>query len=134
MVFNPILCSLSPKIVIFQEPLIVEILNKCHWIQNALNPKYTPLKPFDAFFSVKINKIWNVCLKFWFFRNHSSQRLETFGIEISMPQTLNMHHSSYFNSFFQIKINKIWNFGCLLNSHLKKKKKTSIWTGKGCSK
>ena len=27
---------------------------------------------FDAFFPVKINKMWNFCLKFWFFRNHLS--------------------------------------------------------------
>ena len=46
MVFNPILCYLSPKISIFQEPLIIETWNKCHCIWHALNPKYVPLKPF----------------------------------------------------------------------------------------
>ena len=44
-----------------------------HWIQHALNPKYAPLKPFQCCFSQsKINKMWNFCLKFWFFRNHFS--------------------------------------------------------------
>ena len=50
MVFNPILCYLSPKILTFQEPLIVETQNKCHWIWYALNPKYMPLKPFWCIF------------------------------------------------------------------------------------
>ena len=46
MVLNPIFCYLSPKIVIFHEPLIIETCNKCHWIWHASNPKYTPLKQF----------------------------------------------------------------------------------------
>ena len=49
-IFNPILCYLSPKILIFQELLIIETWNKCHWIQHALNPKYAPLKPFQCIF------------------------------------------------------------------------------------
>ena len=59
MVLNPIFCYVSPKIVIFHEPLIVETRNKCHWIQHALNPKYVPLKQFQCIFPVKINKMWN---------------------------------------------------------------------------
>ena len=39
-------------------------------------------------------------LKFWFFRNHLSYRLETSAIGFSMPQTLNMHHSSHFQCIF----------------------------------
>ena len=50
MVFNPILCYLSPNILIFQEPLIIETWNKCHWIWHALNSKYMPLKPFWCIF------------------------------------------------------------------------------------
>ena len=62
MVFNPILCYLSPKIVIFQEPLITETSNKWNWIWHALNSKYMHHSShFDAFFPVKINKMWN----FW---------------------------------------------------------------------
>ena len=34
--FNPILCYVSPKIVIFQEPLIIETHNRCHWIWHTL--------------------------------------------------------------------------------------------------
>ena len=35
MVLNPIFCYVSPKIVIFHEPLIVETHNKCHWIWHV---------------------------------------------------------------------------------------------------
>ena len=35
MVLNPIFCYVSPKIVIFHEPLIKETCNKCHWIWHA---------------------------------------------------------------------------------------------------
>ena len=71
---------------------------------------------FDAFFPVKINKMWNFCLKLWFFRNHLSQRLKTCGIGFSMPQTLNKCHWSHFNALIPVKINKMWNFDCFLNS------------------
>ena len=50
MVFNPILCYVSPKIVTFQELLIVETHNKYHWIWHALNSKYMPLKQFWCIF------------------------------------------------------------------------------------
>ena len=46
MVYNPISCYLSPKILIFQELLIIETLNKHHCIWHALNPKHVALKPF----------------------------------------------------------------------------------------
>ena len=77
-----------------------QTLNTCHW--SNLN----------AFFPVKINKMWNFCLKLWFFRNHLSQKPETCDIGFSMPWTLNMHHSSHFDAFCPVKINKMWNFGC----------------------
>ena len=57
MVFNPIFCYVSLKIVICQELFIIETHNKCHWIWHTSNPKYAPLKPFDALFPVKINKM-----------------------------------------------------------------------------
>ena len=50
MVLNPIFCYVSPKIVIFHEPLIIETRNKCHLIRHALNPKYVPLKQFQCIF------------------------------------------------------------------------------------
>ena len=34
------------------------------WTLNMLHSSH-----FNAFFPVKINKMWNFCLKFWFFRN-----------------------------------------------------------------
>ena len=58
MVFHPILCYLSPKILIFQELLIIETWNLCHWIWHASNPKYMPLKPFWCiFFSQNEQKV-----------------------------------------------------------------------------
>ena len=58
MVFHPILCYLSPKILIFQELLIIETWNLCHWIWHAWNPKYMPLKPFWCiFFSQNEQKV-----------------------------------------------------------------------------
>ena len=39
-----------PEILIFQEPLIIETQNLCHWIWYTLNPKYVPLKPFWCIF------------------------------------------------------------------------------------
>ena len=50
MVLNSISYNVSPKIVIYQELLIVVTHNKCHWIWHALNPKYAPLKPFGCIF------------------------------------------------------------------------------------
>ena len=51
----------------------------------------------------KIHKMWNYCLKLWFFRNCLLQRLETCGIGCGMPQTPNMCHSSHFYIFFPVK-------------------------------
>ena len=39
-----------PEILIFQELLIVETWNKCHWIWHTSNPKYVPLKPLWCIF------------------------------------------------------------------------------------
>ena len=40
----------SPEILIFQELLIIETQNQCHWIWHTLNPIYVPLKPFWCIF------------------------------------------------------------------------------------
>ena len=85
---------------------------------------------FDAFFPVKINKMWNFCLKLWFFRNCLSQRLKTCGIGFGMP-FLNTCHSSHFNAFLQVKM---WNFGCFLNSPWQKMKKNQFAQGKSVPK
>ena len=61
---------------------------------------------FDAFFPVRINKMWNFWLKLWFFMNPLLQRWKTCGIGFSMPQTLNTHHSSHFDAFSQSKSTK----------------------------
>ena len=50
MDLNPICCYVSPKIVIFHEPLIIGTCNMCHWIWHASNLKYAPLKPFQCIF------------------------------------------------------------------------------------
>ena len=50
LVLKPIFCYVSPKIVNFHEPLIIETCNKCHWIWHASNPKYIPLKQFWCIF------------------------------------------------------------------------------------
>ena len=50
MVFHPILYYLSPKISIFQKPLIVETWNLHHWIWHASNPKYITLKQIWCIF------------------------------------------------------------------------------------
>ena len=55
--------------------------------------------------------------------NHLSHRIKTHAIGFSMPQTLNMQHSSHFNAFFPVKINKMQIFGFLLNSPWQKMKK-----------
>ena len=123
MVLNLIFYNGSPKIVIFHELLIVETCNKCHWIWHASNPTYAPFKQFWCIFPVKINKMWNFCLKLWFFRNCLCQKLETCGIGFCMIGTLSMCHSSHFNAFYPVKINKMWNFGCFLNSPWQKLKK-----------
>ena len=43
-------CYLSPKIWIFQEPLIVKTWNLHHLIWHTSNPKNIPLKPFQCIF------------------------------------------------------------------------------------
>ena len=42
--------KILPEILIFQDPLIIETRNKCHWIWHVSNPKYAPLKPLWCIF------------------------------------------------------------------------------------
>ena len=135
MVFNPILCYLSPKILIFQEPLIMETWNKCHWIQHASNPKCAPLKPFQyispcqnqqnvkflpeivIFQEPLIIETWNLCHWIWHAWNSKYTPLNPF------------------QCIFPSQNQKICeSFGCLLNSPWHKIKNPSIWTGKKCLK
>ena len=123
MVLNPIFCYVSPKIVIFHELLIVGLTTSAIGFGMPQTLNICHSSNFNAFFPVKINKMWIFCLKLWFFRNHLLQRLETCSIQFSMPWTLNMCHSSYFDAFFPVKIDKMWNCGCFPNSPLTKKLK-----------
>ena len=112
--------------MIFQELLIIETWNKCHWIWHALNPKYAPLKPFQCIFpsqnqqNVKflpeiVDFSWTTycidskpaCHWIWY-----------------MPQTLNYVPLKPFQMlFFQSKLTKWWIFGSLLYSPWQKMKK-----------
>ena len=110
MIFNPILCYLSPKILIFQELLIIETWNKCHWIWHALNPKYATLKPFWWIFPSQNQQNVKFLPEIVIFQEPlivETQNLHAIGF--GMPQTLNMCHSSHFNAFFPVKINKMMN-------------------------
>ena len=99
--------------------------------QVPLDSACLSLKQFWCIFPMKINKMWNFCLKLWFFRNSYCKTGNAIGF--GMPQTLNMHHSSHFNAFFPVKINKMWNFWLFPELPLTKKlKKMSICTGKKC--
>ena len=63
MDLNPICCYVSPKIVIFHEPIIIGTCNKCHWIQHASNLKYAPLKQFQCIVPSQNQKCEIFCLK-----------------------------------------------------------------------
>ena len=134
IVFNPILSSVSPKIVIFQELLIIETHNKCHWIWHDLNPKYTPVKQFWCIFPSQNQQNVKFLPEIVIFQ------------ELLIAETQNLWHWIWhalnpkympfkpFGCIFPVKINKKWNFGCFLNSPWQKMKKNSTWTGKKCSK
>ena len=90
MVFNTILCYVSPKIVIFQELLIVETQNKCHWIQHVLNPKYALLKPFWCIFPTQNQQNLKILPESVIFLEPLiAQTWNKCSIGFSMPQTLN---------------------------------------------
>ena len=134
MVLNPMFCYVSPKIVIFYEPLIIETPNKCHWFSMPWTLNMHHSSNFDAFFPVKINKMWNFCLKLWFFRNCLSQRLETCGIGFGMLWTLNMQHSSHFDAFSHSKSIKCEILAVSLTPPWKKLKNCQFAQGKSVCK
>ena len=91
MDLNPICCYVSPKIVIFHEPLMNHLFsigtckskwNICHCdfsgMPQTLNMHHS--SHFNVLFPVKINKMWNFCLKLWFF------------LELLIAQTQNLWH------------------------------------------
>ena len=137
MVFNCILCYLSPKIVIFQEPLETNVigfgmpqtLNMCDWSH------------FDTFLPVKINKMWNFWLKLWFFRNSSWLKKRTWNLwqleQEKIPETLGYAILKPFWCIFPSQNQQNVKFlAVMLNSPWQKMKKetTLIWTGKKCLK
>ena len=69
-----------PETVIFQEPLEAETWNLWYWMWHASNLNMHHSSHFNALFPVKINKMWNFCLKLWFF------------LELLIAQTQNLWH------------------------------------------
>ena len=81
---------------------------------------------FDAFFPVKINKMWNFCLKLWFFKNHLSRDSKPAPLDLAWTQTLNIGVplASHFKAFSPVKSTKWVKFLALcLNSPWQKMKK-----------
>ena len=121
MIFNAISWHyLSPQIFIFQELLIIEIQNLCTcmpWTLNMLHSSHFN----DAFSPVKINKMWNFCLKFWFFRN--SLIVETWNLHHWIQHALNLNYATQTISmyFSPVKINKIVKFLAVCWNQKKKK-------------
>ena len=62
--------TMSPRTLMLQVLLIVETWNLCHWIWHTLNPKYAPLKPFNAFAQSKSTK----CIHFGCLHNSPWQK------------------------------------------------------------
>ena len=125
-------CSIA---VIFQELLIIETWNKCHWIWHAVNPKYMPLKPFQCIFpsqkqqNVKflpdffilqeplIIETQNLCHWIWHTSNPTYMPLKPFQCIFPCQNQQNVK----FMPVYWTPPNTKW-------------KKTSIWTGKKYSK
>ena len=51
--FTPFYTTVLLTFWFFRNPLIIETQNLCHWIWHTLNPKYTPLKPFQCIFPIQ---------------------------------------------------------------------------------
>ena len=134
MDLNPICCYVSPKIVTFHEPIIIGTRNKCHWIQQAANPKYAPFKQLQCIFPSQIQQ--NV--KFWFeigFYLGTAYCTETQNLwhwiwhanpYICATQAISMHCS-------QSKSKKCEMLAISWTPPDKKLKKPSIFTGTECS-
>ena len=126
--FNPILCYLSAKNFDFQEPPIIEMWNKCHWIWHALNPKYVPLRPFWCIFSSQKQQNMKFLPEILIFQ------------EMLIVETQNLHHwiqhasnpkSAPLKAFQCIltspKSTKCEIFGYLLNSPWQKMKNVNLY-------
>ena len=116
MVLNPIFCYVSPKIVIFHEPLIIETHNKSLWIRHALNPKYAPLKQFLCIFPSQNQQNVKFLPEIVFFQKlliAETQNLQHWIQHASNPKYMPLKP---FPCIFPVTINKMWNFGCFLNS------------------
>ena len=124
-------CSIA---VIFQELLITQTWNKCHWIWHALNPKYMPLKPFQCIFPSQKQQNVKFLPDFYssgttYHRDSKPMPLDLAHLKpyIHATQAISMH-------FSLSKSTKCEIYASLLNSSKHKMKKTSIWTGKSISK
>ena len=120
-------CSIA---VIFQELLITQTWNKCHWIWHALNPKYMPLKPFQCIFPSQKQQNVKFLPDFYssgttYHRDSKPMPLDLAHLKpyIHATQAISMH-------FSLSKSTKCEIYASLLNSSKHKMKKTSIWTGK----
>ena len=125
-----------PEILIFQEPLIVETQKMSHWIHGmpqTLNACHS--SHFDAFFPVKINKMWNFCLKFWFFQEPLI--IVTWNLCHWIWYTLNPKYVPLkpFQCIFPTQNQQNVKFLAVYWTPPDKKwKKMSIWTWKKCLK
>ena len=138
MVLNPIFCYVSPTILIFHEPLIVETSNKCHWIQHASNLKYMPLKQFQCIFPSQNQQNVKFLPEIVIFQDCLLQRLKydskpaaldsaCLEPKIHATQAISMHFPSHNQQ--NVK------YGYFLNSPWKKKlKKCQFAQGKSVCK
>ena len=83
-------------VFIFQEPLIIETQNLCHWIWHTSNPTYMPLKPFQCIFhsqnqqNVKFLPVsWTPPYTKW--KKHQFEQGTTISIETWKP----MHREDF---------------------------------------
>ena len=121
--WTPFFCDVSPEIVIFHEPFIIETCNKCHWIWHASNSKYGPLKQFWCIFSSQNPQNVKLLPEIVIFQ------------ELLIAETWNLQHWNQhalkpkymplkpFQCIFPSQNNKMWNFGCFLNSPWQKTEK-----------
>ena len=135
LVFNPILCHLSPKILIFQELLIIKSGKKCHWIWHALNPKYVPLKPFQCIFPSQNQQNVKVLPEFFIF--HEPLIIETQNLyhwiwHITNPKYMPL--KSFWCIFPSQNLQNVKFMPVYWTPPNTKWKKILIWTGKKCSK
>ena len=124
--------ALSPNILIFQEPLIIETWNKCHWIWHVSNPKYAPLKPFWCIFpsqnqqnqnqqNVKflpeilifqellIVETWNLCHWIWHISNPKYVPLKPFWCIFPSQNQQNVKFLPQILIFQELLIVETWN-------------------------